>query len=72
MDKLREALKLLVNNGTLPPKYKPHILRGNHKGEWEAHVEPDWLLIWQQDDEELTLLLLTTGTHSDILSKAKR
>ncbi|WP_353889727.1 type II toxin-antitoxin system YafQ family toxin [uncultured Bacteroides sp.] len=32
----------------------------------ECHVKPDGLLIWEQDDKELTLLLLNTGTHSDL------
>ena len=59
-------------NGTLPSEYKPHILHGNHEGEWEAHVESDWLLIWEQNDMELTLLMLTTGTHSDLFGKTKR
>lgn len=62
----------LVENGTLPSEYKPHILHGNHEGEWEAHVESDWLLIWEQNDMELTLLMLTTGTHSDLFGKTKR
>lgn len=27
----------------------------------------DWLLLWKRYDNELTLLLLDTGTHSDLL-----
>ena len=33
---------------------------------WECHIEPDWLLVWEQNDTELTLLMIETGTHSDI------
>lgn len=72
MEKLREAIKILVEKGCLPASYRPHILHGNHEGEWEAHIESDWLLIWEQDDKELTLLMLTTGSHSDIFSKTRR
>lgn len=72
IEKLQKAISLLVENGTLPSEYKPHILHGNHEGEWEAHVESDWLLIWEQNDMELTLLMLTTGTHSDLFGKTKR
>lgn len=72
IEKLQKAINLLVENGTLPSEYKPHILHGNHKGEWEAHIESDWLLIWEQNDTELTLLMLTTGTHSDLFGKTKR
>jgi mRNA interferase YafQ len=32
----------------------------------ECHVKPDWLLLWQQKENELILMLLDTGTHSDI------
>ena len=53
-------------------EYKPHILHGNHEGEWEAHIKPDWLLVWEQNDDELTLLMLTTGTHSDVFGKTRR
>lgn len=70
--KLKKVIELLVENGGLPPKYKPHTLHGNHNGEWEAHIEPDWLLVWEQNDEELTLLMLTTGTHSDLFGKTRR
>ena len=63
---LQEAMLLLKENGELPPQYKPHLLSGNHKGQWECHIRPDWLLIWEQNEEELILLFLSTGTHSDL------
>lgn len=44
MEEIKTAIKILVENGKLPPEYKPHILHGNHEGEWEAHIESDWLL----------------------------
>ncbi len=47
-------------------KYKPHKLNSRFNFAWECHIEPDWLLVWEQDDNELTLLLIDTGTHSDI------
>ena len=28
--------------------------------------KPNWLLIWNQYDDELELLMLNTGTHSDL------
>ncbi len=72
MEEIKTAIKLLVENGSLPPKYRPHILHGNHEGEWEAHIESDWLMTWEQNDEELTLLMLSTGTHSDMFGKTKK
>ena len=64
-----DAIKILVENGVLPEKYHPHTLSGNRKGQWECHIQPDWLLIWEQNDKELTLLMINTGTHSDLFSK---
>lgn len=66
ISKLEEVVDLLHRNGKLPSKYKPHILKGNYKGLWECHIKPDWLLVWLQDDDELTLLFTNTGTHSDL------
>jgi len=63
---LEEVIKLLENNGKLPAKFKPHKLTGNYKDCWECHVKPDWLLVWLQDDNELTLIFTNTGTHSDL------
>ena len=57
---------MLLDGIDLPPKYKQHKLTGNHKDEWECHIRPNWLLVWQQQDDTLILLLLNTGSHSDI------
>ena len=35
-------------------------------------IQPNWLLVWEQHDEELVLLMLNTGTHADIFGKIKR
>ena len=63
---LKEVMKILAENGTLPHKYKAHKLSGNYLNCWECHIKPDWLLVWQQNEEELILLFLNTGTHSDL------
>jgi mRNA interferase YafQ len=66
ISKLEEVIILLQENGKLPPKYKAHMLKGHYEGLWECHIKPDWLLVWLQDNQELTLLLTNTGTHSDL------
>lgn len=66
MSKLRMAVDILAAEGTLPPVYCPHKLVGKREGEWECHIQPDWLLIWEQHDEELLLVFLDMGTHSDL------
>lgn len=64
-----EVYKLLESTGVLPEKYLPHQLHGKLNGVWEAHITSDWLILWDKDDNELTLYLLDTGTHSDLYKK---
>ena len=63
---LQKIITILADGGKLPAKYKPHVLSGKYAGVWECHIQPTWLLLWKQNDYELTLLLLDTGTHSDL------
>jgi len=67
MGALRTVMQLLVDNGSLPLEYKPHKLKG-FKGNktWECHIEPNWLLVWEQYDTECVLIMISTGTHSDL------
>ncbi|MBD5292689.1 MAG: type II toxin-antitoxin system mRNA interferase toxin, RelE/StbE family [Bacteroides sp.] len=44
-------------------------LSGNYAGQWECHINgrnSDWLLVWEQNDNALTLLMIRTGSHSDL------
>ena len=66
MDKLKKVILLLEEFGKLPSEYKPHKLSGQYAGSWECHIMPDWLLIWEQDDDELVLVMTNTGSHSDV------
>lgn len=66
MSKFKEVVNILADTGTLPHKYRPHKLSGQYSKAWECHIEPDWLLVWEQNDNELILLLIETGTHSDL------
>lgn len=63
---LRQVITILEENGVLPPKYKSHKLSGNYSRYWECHIQSDWLLVWEQNDTELILLLVDTGTHADL------
>ena len=60
------VLEKKKKKGTLPSEYRPHKLQGKYKGCWECHINPNWLLIWEQDDCQLRLILIDTGTHSDL------
>ena len=65
LEKLKTVLILLQRGIELPAKYKDHALTGNYIGCRECHIEPDWLLVYEIINEELIILLLTTGSHSD-------
>ncbi|MBQ9294244.1 MAG: type II toxin-antitoxin system YafQ family toxin [Bacteroidaceae bacterium] len=66
MQLITDAMDLLADTGTLPAQYHPHRLSGNRQGQWECHIQPDWLMTWEQNETELILLFLQTGTHSDL------
>ncbi len=61
---LQQAIDTLRIPAQLPPKNKDHNLSGNYSGYRECHIEPDWLLIYKQTDDELRLD--RTGTHADL------
>jgi mRNA interferase YafQ len=63
---LEKVLKLLRETGTLPNKYKPHLLSGNYANFWECHIKGDWLMIWLQNNDTKEIFLERLGTHSDL------
>lgn len=66
MKGIYDAIQILASTGSLPMKYRPHKLVNQKVDTWECHIQPDWLMTWQQNDTELTLLFLQTGSHSDL------
>ncbi len=72
LEQLRIVMKLLEEEGALPAQYHPHKLVGDYRGKWECHIMPNWILIWEQNDNELIMLMLNTGSHSDIFGKTRK
>ena len=72
LDELWRIIGQLLNDEQLEEKYHAHILSGDRKGLWECHIQPEWLLIWVKRDEELILIMLNTGSHSDLFSKKRK
>lgn len=71
IEKLKHVVNKLANGEMLEEKYKDHSLF-NDKSYYncrECHIEPDCLLIYKYDNNELILLLLATGSHSELFSK---
>jgi mRNA interferase YafQ len=64
MAKLRELILLLEEEQPLPPRYKDHPLSGEWKHHRDSHIEPDWLLLYKIDGNDL--YLVRTGTHADL------
>jgi mRNA interferase YafQ len=62
--KLRELILLLVEEKPLPPYYKDHPLSGDWKHYRDSHIEPDWLLLYKVERNDL--YLVRTGTHADL------
>ncbi|WP_352729238.1 type II toxin-antitoxin system YafQ family toxin [Mesorhizobium sp. M0276] len=67
LGKLRELLGRLIAGDELPASYKDHPLKGDWKGYRDAHIEPDWLLIYRVASDELQLA--GTGSHSDLFNE---
>ena len=63
---IHDAIFILQETGTLPQQYHSHKLVNQKHEIWECHIQPDWLMIWEQNDKQLTLLFLQTGTHADL------
>jgi mRNA interferase YafQ len=66
MWKINVVIALLVNEISLPPQYKEHPLHGSFEGTLECHIEGDRLMIYEINDDDKTLSLMRTGTHSDL------
>ena len=66
LDLLDEVVETLARQEPLPEKNRDHSLTGDYTGFRECHIQPDWLLVYRADDEELMLFLSRTGTHSDL------
>jgi len=63
---LEIVIRLLANQKPLPEKYRDHGLSGRYTGFRECHITPDWLLIYEINEDELLLYLTRTGSHSDL------
>lgn len=63
---LEDIIQTLIDGKKLDPKHQDHALVGDYVGFRECHIQPDWLLIYSVDSEQLILTASRTGTHSDL------
>ncbi len=68
ISKLMYVVEKLANEEDLEVCFKNHKLKDdkNYKDCYECHIEPDWLLIYRYVNNELILLLVNTGSHSEL------
>lgn len=71
IDKLLNVVDMLSSKQQLDLKYKDHALYNDKrfKGCRDCHIEPNWILIYKYLEDEIILLLVNTGSHSDVLDK---
>lgn len=62
--KLKGILETLISGERLDPRFRDHALVGNFVGRRECHLEPDWLLVYKLDGDEI--IFERTGRHSDL------
>ena len=66
MSQFESVIRILASGAKLPERYKDHPLQGQYKGCRECHIMPDWLLIYEVNNNDGTLYLTRTGTHADL------
>ncbi|MDR1243566.1 MAG: type II toxin-antitoxin system YafQ family toxin [Deltaproteobacteria bacterium] len=66
MAKLKILLSLLIDGKRLPALYLDHPLKGGWHGFREAHIDPDWLLIYKIIED--VVRFERTGRHSDLFA----
>jgi mRNA interferase YafQ len=62
--KLKTLLVLLIEGGLIPATFLDHPLAGEWRGFRDAHIEPDWLLIYKLDGDMVRFE--RTGRHTDL------
>lgn len=69
LEKLKVVIDKLCMEECLEEKHRDHALTGRYTGFRECHIEPDWLLIYEVNQNELILIASRTGTHADLFGK---
>lgn len=71
IDKLLEVVDMLSKSQKLDLKYKDHALYNDKKFKdcRDCHIEPDWVLIYKYLKDDIVLLLIDTGSRSEVLDK---
>jgi mRNA interferase YafQ len=60
----KKIQNILLSGSAIPEKYCDHKLQGNMKGFRGLHINPDWVLVYRTDSDNV--YMQRTGTHTDI------
>lgn len=66
LELFEKVLGKLVKEEKLESKYKDHTLIRNWLGYRELHIQPDWLLIYEIAIKRKAIVLIRTGSHTDL------
>jgi mRNA interferase YafQ len=64
LEQLLTVVQNLASRKPLDAIHLDHPLKGQYHGKRDCHLEPDWILIYAFEDQEL--VLYRTGSHSDL------
>lgn len=68
-DRKQDNINQRTPDRALASNHQDHALTGNLADHRECHITPDWLLIYKRNDSALLLVLMRTGSHSQLFSK---
>ena len=66
VDKLEKVIDALVKGKKLSKSNKDHYLSGDLVGFRECHIQSDVLLVYYIEQDELVLVLVNIGSHSNL------
>jgi mRNA interferase YafQ len=66
LKKITAVIDLLRTQQPLPPSLRDHPLSGKYSGYRDCHVEPDLVLIYRIVQNQLQLICVRLGSHSDL------
>ncbi|MDR1599621.1 MAG: type II toxin-antitoxin system YafQ family toxin [Oscillospiraceae bacterium] len=63
---LDQVIMTLLEEKPLPTSMRDHSLGGAYSGYRECHLQPDWILMYYVERDNLVLVAYRTGTHADL------
>jgi mRNA interferase YafQ len=63
---VESVVDTLSKGDKLPEKYREHKLHGEYDGYYGCHIRGDLILIYNIEKDNLILVLIDLGSHSEI------